>query len=139
MEERELLQKKIKVLEKGIKNLEIKKQFLEKKLKEFDIKKWERRKNEGWRVFLYHSSYYGSECGVESTKLIYAFSPAAASHVNIDYWKNAKFSHGDSTMSESNKEFEKIIDSLELDEYDYLDDDIAQAVWPELYEVYKRL
>jgi len=134
--ERELLEKKLKVIEKAIEKLETRKNEISNKIKEIEIEEWKKRKEDGWVPFVFFSSYYGSECNVGDTKLFYVFAPTI---FNIDSWKNVEFSHGDSTESETNKKFEEFIDSIKYADYDFLDDDIVEAVWPELYQNYKRL
>jgi hypothetical protein len=137
------MEEKLKRIEEKIKKLSIQLEILQKQKKEIvegqQIAIWQERRKNGWKPFIYYSSYYGSECGVSDTKLLYVFSPAAAEFIDLEKWKNVEFSHGDSTESETNKEFEKELEKLDYDCYDYVEDHIIQAVWPELYEIYKRM
>jgi len=131
--EREILKEKIKKIEKVISLLENKKRCFQQEIKKIEISEWKEKKANGWKPFIYYSSYYGSECGVGDVKLFYVFPP----YVNIEKWRGIYFSHGDSTENETNKEWEKFTDSIE--DCDYVDDHIIQSVWPELYEEYQRL
>jgi len=137
MKKREELLEKMKKIEQEIKVLEKQKMELVKGLEEISISEWRKKKEEGWEPFVFYSSYYGSECGIEGTKIFYAFSPN--SKFDAAKWTKAKFSHGDRTMEETNREFENFLDSLQYDQYDIVDDYVIQAVWPELYQDWKRL
>jgi hypothetical protein len=134
--EKEELFKKLKEVEEKIKKIEKEKKEIEEEIKKIEIGEWKERRNEGWQPFVFYSSYYGSECGRGDTKLFYVFAPTK---IDIKKWKNVEFSHGDSTESETNKNFEKELDKLRWEDYDFIDDYIVQAVWPELYEEYKKL
>jgi hypothetical protein len=136
---KEILNEKIKKIEKVIFLLEEKKRYFKREIEKLEIEEWREKKANGWVPFVYFSSYYGSECGSDGTKLFYAFAPAAADKINLKMFEKVSFSHGDSTMSETNKQFENMLKEIAEDDYDYLDDCIAQAVWPELYKRYQKL
>jgi hypothetical protein len=134
---KKILEEKIKKIEKTISLLESKKRYFQQEIEKIEVEEWKKKREEGWQGFIFYSSYYGSECGVDASKLFYVFAPTA--NIDIERWKNVEFSHGDSTESETNKEFEKELKKLSDSDYDYVDDHIIQAVWPELYETYKRM
>jgi len=130
----------LKNIEEKIKELSMQLEILQKQKKEIverqQIVVWQERKKNGWKPFIYYSSYYGSECGTSDEKIFYAFSPNVP---NIDKWRDVKFAHGDRTMEQTNRDFEDFLDHINDDDCDIVDDNIAQAVWPELYEEYKKL
>jgi len=132
-------EEEIKLIEKAIQKLEKRKLELKREMDEVKNREWKNRKDKGWRPFIFFSSYYGSECHVGDSKIFYVFSPMAADKINIEKWAKAHFAHGDRTQESDNEEFEKAIDELAFEDYDYLDDNTIQAVWPELYEVWKKL
>jgi len=128
--------RKLELLEKAIERLEEKKRKIEEAKREEEIREWLRRKDEGWQIFVLYSSYYGSECGEDSEIHFFCFAP----HVNIEKWEKVEFSHGNSTQAESNTKFGKFINSLteRVDYESYLDEEVVQAVWPEVYKKYEK-
>jgi len=135
------MEERIKIIEKRIREISAELEILEREKKEIlkgqQVALWTERRNAGWQPFIFYSSYYGSECGKECDKLFYVFSPTAK--IDVQKWQKIRFSHGDSTMSETNKELEKELEKLDFSEYDYIDDDTIQAVWPELYRDWRKL
>jgi hypothetical protein len=140
-EERGKMEEKIKSIEKRIAELKTELEILEKEREKIienqQIEIWKKRRDEGWIPFIFYSSYYGTEYNTDGSKFFYVFSPVVA--VNIEKFKKMTFAHGDHTMEDTNKSFESFIDSLEYSDYDFLDDYIIQAVWPELYNDWKKI
>lgn len=70
----------------------------------------EKMSTEGWKKFVFYSSYYGShpEQGEGSVETVYFFHPS----VDISQWENVEFSHGHCSQDENNSKFEEWLKSL---------------------------
>ena len=70
---------------------------------------------EGWKKFLFFSSYYGShwEYGEGDEERTFVFHPS----VDISRWESAHFAHGHNGQNEENDAWEAWLESLADDQY----------------------
>jgi len=115
-----LLLLEVEVIERVIKLLERKRENIRDEIKEQEVRKWRKRKNQGWKPLVFKTNYENSD---------------GERGIIVDYYAIApKVKKVEEEDLEDLEDLEDFIKKLERKDYYYFNDEyIFRAVWPEKY------